>query len=86
MMETSLQKGHHLREGEVLIPRFLGKIGNVKAAAEGNVLEKQADSNGSHTKQDEATERAPWLRVGQPSEGDINHVAQVWYKKNKVGG
>lgn len=79
MMETSSQKGHRPRQGEASTPRFLGKIGNVKAAGEGNVLEKNADSHGSRTTKVEETEREPWLRVGLPYEGDINHVAQVWY-------
>lgn len=87
--EKSRQKDHPPRPGEASTPRFLGKIGNVKPNGEDSVLEKNDGSRGLRTK-DEAIERTPWLRVGQPSKGDINHVAQVGtpqrYSKSASGG
>lgn len=80
MTARSPQKGHHPGPGQGSTPHFLEKIGNVKTAHDGIVLEKNAGSNGSRTK-DEATERAPWLRVGLPSAGGINHVTQVWHSQ-----
>lgn len=82
MMERSPRKGHHARPGHASTPRFLGKIGHVKdgGGGEGSLLGENVGAHGpGATEDDEATERAPWLRVGVPSEGDINHVAQVWH-------
>lgn len=60
-------------------PRFREHIGKLKAAikSEGGLLKAKAGVEASRGETNKAVESEPWLRVGTPSEGDINHVAQV---------
>ncbi len=77
--ETSATTGANPSPGHASEPRFRERIGNLKTVGkgEGGLLQAKAGADGSSGGTNKAVESEPWLRVGTPSEGDINHVAQV---------
>lgn len=78
-VETSATTGANPSPGHAPEPRFREHIGNVKTAVkgEGGLRQAKASADGSSGGTNKAVESEPWLRVGTPSEGDLNHVAQV---------